>query len=77
MDVRSRVLLWRTTLLLRGANRRRRTVLRRELASYRGHELVDLECAIERYPLGQTQELRSMLDDLRLQRAWRERWHAA
>jgi hypothetical protein len=77
MDMRSRVLLWRTALLLRSANRRRRSVLRRELASYTGRELVDLECAIERYPLGQTHELRSMLADLRLQRAWTGRTHAA
>jgi hypothetical protein len=74
MDMRSRVLLWRTALLLRSANRRRRSVLRRELASYTGRELVDLECAIERYP---THELRSMLADLRLQRAWTGRTHAA
>jgi len=77
MDMWSRVLVWRTELMLLGANHRRRTTLRRELASYTPTELVDLEAVIERYPLGQTRELRSMLGDLRLQRAWGRRPHAA
>jgi hypothetical protein len=77
MDVRSRVLLWRAALLLRGANRRRRARLRRELASYTGHQLVDLECAIERYPLGQTHEVRSLVADLRLRRACTQRSRVA
>jgi len=54
MDIWSRVLVWRTELMLLGANHRRRTTLRRELASYTPTELVDLEAVIERYPLGQT-----------------------
>ena len=48
-------------VLLRRENRRRRSVLRRELATYTPGELLDLEAMIERYPLGQTHELRSML----------------
>jgi hypothetical protein len=77
MDMRSRVLLWRTALLLRTANHRRRVTLRRELASYTGHDLVDLECAIERYPLGQTREVRSMLVELEIRRTWTQGQHAA
>jgi hypothetical protein len=61
MNVRSRVLVWRAVLMLRRENHRRRVVLRRELAAYTPAELLDLEAAIERYPLGQTHELRSML----------------
>lgn len=81
MDVRSRMLVWRTGILLRRENLRRRRVLRRELASYTPRELVDLEAVIERYPPGQTHELRSMLGELRLQRQWSQRrphhWRAA
>ena len=77
MDLRSRVVLWRAALLLRTANHRRRTTLRRELASYTGNDLVDLECAIDRYPPGQTHELRSMLADLRLQRTLTQRSRVA
>ena len=70
MDVRSRVLVWRTGIFLRRENHRRRCVLRRELAAYTPSELVDLERAIERYPLGQTHELRTMLASQRLREAW-------
>jgi hypothetical protein len=70
MDVWTRVLVWHAGLVLRRANRRRRCRLRRELAAYTAAELVDLEAAIERYPLGQTQELRSMLAGQRLREAW-------
>ena len=66
MNIWSRVLVWRTGMLLRRANSRRRAVLRRELASYTSYDLLDLEAAIDRYPLGQTQELRSMLVTQRL-----------
>ena len=77
MDIRSKVLVWRTALLLRRANHERRSVLRRELAAYTPRELLDLEAVIERYPLGQTHELRSMLAAQRLQQAWSRRPHAA
>jgi len=77
MDIWSRVLVWRTELLLWRANHQRRCLLRRELAAYTPRELLDLEAVIERYPLGQTQELRSMLVSQRLQRAWSRRPHAA
>ncbi len=70
MDVWTRMLMWHTGLVLRRANRRRRRILQRELAAYSSAELVDLEAALERYPLGQTQELRSMLAGQRLQQAW-------
>jgi hypothetical protein len=70
MDVRSRVLVWRAVLMLHRENHRRRAVLRRELAAYTPAELLDLEAVIERYPLGQTQELRSMLVTQRLREAW-------
>jgi hypothetical protein len=77
MNIRSRVLVWHTALLLRRANHQRRSVLRRELASYTPRELLDLEAVIERYPLGQTHELRSILSTQRLQRAWSHPPHAA
>jgi hypothetical protein len=77
MDVRSRVLVWRIGIFLRRENRRRRRVLRRELAAYTPRELLDLEAVIERYPLGQTHELRSMLVTQRLQQAWTRPPHAA
>jgi hypothetical protein len=70
MDVRSRVLVWRAALMLRRENHRRRAVLRHELAAYTPAELLDLEAALERYPLGQTHELRSMLITQRLREAW-------
>ena len=76
MDVQTRILVWRTAVLLRRANLRRRRRLRRDLAAYSSRELVDLECAIERYPPDQTQELRSMLGSLRLQRSWARPHHA-
>lgn len=77
MDVWTRVLVWHTGLVLRRANHRRRCQLRRELAAYTPAELVDLEAAVERYPLGQTQELRSMLAAQRLRQAWTRPPHAA
>ena len=77
MNIRSRVLVWHTGLLLRRANHQRRSVLRRELATYTPRELLDLEAVIERYPLGQTHELRSMLSAQRLQQAWSRPRHAA
>ena len=77
MDISSKVLVWRTALLLRRANHERRTVLRRELAAYTPTELLDLEAVIERYPLHQTRELRSMLATQRLQQDWSRRGHAA
>ncbi len=70
MDVRSRVLVWRTALLLRRENHRRRCVLRRELAAYSPAELRDLEAVIDRYPPGQTWELRSMLASQRPREPW-------
>ncbi len=73
MDIWSRVLLWRTELLLRRANHERRSVLQRELAAYTPLELLDLEAVIERYPHGQTHELRSMLVTQRLHQAWSRR----
>ena len=77
MDFWSKVLVWRTAVLLRRANHERRSVLRRELAAYTSAELLDLEAVIERYPLGQTHELRSMLAAQRFQRAWMRPPHAA
>jgi hypothetical protein len=77
MEIWSRLLVWRTGLLLRRANRRRRSLLRRELASYTATELLDLEAAIERYPLGQTRELRSMVAAQRFQEAWSRTRRAA
>lgn len=80
MDVRSRVLLWRTGLLLRRANHRRRVTLRRELAAYAtAAELADLEAIVERYPPGATREVRSFLAAQRLQaarRPWSHLHHA-
>ncbi|MDX6357070.1 MAG: hypothetical protein QOH37_124 [Nocardioidaceae bacterium] len=67
MDVRSQVLLWRTGVLLRRANHRRRGALRRELAAYSTlAELNDLEAIVDRYPTEQTREVRSFLVAQRL-----------
>jgi hypothetical protein len=67
MDVRSQVLLWRTGMLLRRANHRRRVTLRRELAAYSTPaELADLEAIVDRYPAEQTREVRSFLVAQRL-----------
>lgn len=74
VEVRSRVLLWRTGVLLRRANHRRRVTLRRELAAYSTPaELADLEAIVERYPVEQTREVRSLLAAQRL-RTTRRSW---
>lgn len=77
MDIWSRVLVWHTGLVLRRANHQRRSVLRRELASYTPSEVADLEATVERYPLEQTRELRSMLAGQRLREAWSRPPHVA
>jgi hypothetical protein len=71
MNLRTRVLLWRTGLMLRRANRRRRRQLAAELAGYTSHaELNDLYALLETYPDGQTQEIREILGH---QQMWRIR----
>jgi hypothetical protein len=82
MDMRSRVLLWRTGVLLRRANHRRRSALQRELAAYSTPaELTDLEAIVDRYPTEQTREVRSFLVAQRLrtsrpQTSWSHMHHA-
>jgi hypothetical protein len=67
MDVRGRVLVWRTVVLLRRANHRRRAALKHELAAYStAAELADLEAIVDRYPAAQTREVRSFLVAQRL-----------
>jgi hypothetical protein len=71
MDVRGRVLVWRTDLTLRRANHHRRAVLRRELAAYSTPaELADLDAMVDRYPPEQTREVRSLLAAQRFPMSW-------
>lgn len=80
MDVRSRVLVWRTGLLLRRANHRRRAALKRELAAYSTPaELAELEAIVARYPAEKTREVRSFLVAQRLRAdgtSWSRMHHA-
>jgi hypothetical protein len=69
MDLRARVLVWHTGLMLRRAARDRRRQLVRELSSYTTPaELDDLSAAVDRCPLRQAGEVRALL---RAQR-WRQ-----
>lgn len=62
MELRTRLLVFRAEVLLRGANRRRRRQLAAELATYRSHaDLNDLYALLDTYPDGQTYEIRQIL----------------
>jgi hypothetical protein len=69
MQLRTRVLVFRTTVMLRRANRRRRRRLEAELATFRSQaELDDLCAMLDSYPDGQTREVREILAAQQLRR---------
>jgi hypothetical protein len=71
MDVRTRVLVFRTGRMLRQENRRRRQQLARELATYSTQADIDDLCGtLDSYPDGQTQEIRQILWQQQVRRTW-------
>jgi hypothetical protein len=71
MRLQTRLLMFRATLLLRQANRRRRRQLAAELATYTSQaDLNDLCALLETYPDGQTSELREILGRQHIRRSW-------
>jgi hypothetical protein len=71
MDLRSRLLVFRAEVVLRRANRRRRRQLQAELATYTSQsDLNDLCALLDTYPDSQTQEIRDILADQQMRRAW-------
>jgi hypothetical protein len=69
MDLRTRLMIFRAGILLRRANRRRRRVLRAELAGYSSQADVDDFCALlDAHPDGQTWELRDILAGQQIRR---------
>jgi hypothetical protein len=67
MNLRTRLLMLRTRVLLRRANRRRRRALAAELAGYvTDAQRDDLFAVLDRYPDGQTEEIRDMLFQQRI-----------
>ena len=80
MDLRSRLLVFRAEIVLRRANRRRRRQLQAELATYTTQsDINDLSCLLDTCPDGQTQEIRDILAEQQMRRAWTARgtWRAA
>ncbi len=62
MRLRAHLLVLRSEMLLRAANRGRRRRLTAELATYVGHaELNDLHALLDTFPDGQTHEIRHIL----------------
>jgi hypothetical protein len=72
LELRTRLLVFRTGLVLRRANRRRRQQLAAELATYTSAaDLNDLWALIDTYPDGQTQEIRQILwQQQQVRRTW-------
>jgi hypothetical protein len=71
MDQRSRLLVFRAERVLRRANRRRRRQLEAELATYSTQsDINDLCVLLDSYPDGQTQEIRDILAEQQMRRAW-------
>jgi hypothetical protein len=71
MRLRTRLLILRTGLLLRWANRRRRRRLAAELAGYTSQaDLNDLYTLLATYPDGQTHEIRQILCRQEMHRTW-------
>jgi hypothetical protein len=71
MDLRSRLLVFRAEVVLRRANRRRRRQLQAELATYTTQsDINDLCGLLDTYPDSQTQEIRDILADQQMRRAW-------
>ena len=74
MKLQARLFVFRTNLLLRSANRRRRRQLMAELSAYVSHaELNDLHALLDTYPDGQTHEIRQILGQQQMSRAWTDR----
>jgi hypothetical protein len=74
MQLRARLLVLRTDILLRRANRRRRRQLAAELATYSTQADVNDLCALlDTYPDGQTWEIRDILSEQQMRRAWTSR----
>jgi hypothetical protein len=71
MDLRSRLLVFRAEIVLRRANRRRRRQLEAELATYcTQSDINDLCVLLDSYPDNQTQEIRDILAEQQMRRAW-------
>lgn len=71
MELRVRLLVVRTDLLLRAANRRRRRQLVAELSTYVSHsDLNDLHALLDTYPDARTQEIRQILQSQQARRRW-------
>jgi hypothetical protein len=74
MQLRARLLVLRTDIMLRRANRRRRRQLEAELATYTTTADVNDLCALlDTYPDGQTWEIRDILSEQQMRRAWTSR----
>lgn len=72
MDIAAKVLVLRATFAVRRADRRRRQQLERELAAYSSpSDRLEIEAILDRYPPGQTCELREILAQQSLQRLHR------
>lgn len=78
MSLTSKLLVLRATAAVRRSERDRRRTLERELLEYSSPaERADLEATFERYPTGQTRELRDILatqEMQRLQQSHARRW---
>jgi hypothetical protein len=71
MELRTRLLVFQSGLLLRRANRRRRRQLAADLAMYTSQaDLDDLYALLDTYPDGQTHEIRQILSQQQMHRMW-------
>jgi hypothetical protein len=71
MRLQNRMLMFRAGRLLRSADRLRLRRLAAELATYRSEaDLNDLSALLDSYPDGQTQEIRQILGQQQVHRAW-------
>jgi hypothetical protein len=62
MSLAAKILVLRATRTVRAAQRQRRRQLERELAAYASPaDRLELEAILDRYPAGQTGELRTIL----------------
>jgi hypothetical protein len=72
MGLRTRLVIFQASLLVRRANRRRRRQLAAELAAYTSQaDLNDLCALLDTYPDAQTHEIRQILGRQRARRSWR------
>jgi hypothetical protein len=71
MEFRTRLMVFRAGLLLRGANRRRRRQLEAGLGTYTSQaDLNDLYAVLDTYPDEQTHEIRQILCQQQAYRMW-------